>query len=138
MMTWGETVHVSLLRGRKMEQMCVRQKFISIMVTAFLETVKGGESVKAIGEQAFAKCPKLKTFKLSSKQLISIGANCFKGDKKLKSIVINKTKMLTKAGLKKSLAGSKIKTVKVAKKKVKAYKKIFTKKVCGKKVTVTK
>ena len=103
-----------------------------------LETVKGGESVKAVGEQAFAKCPKLKTFKLSSKQLISIGANCFKGDKKLKSIVINKTKMLTKAGLKKSLAGSKIKTVKVAKKKVKAYKKIFTKKVCGKKVTVTK
>ena len=103
-----------------------------------LQVVKGGASLRTIGEQAFANCPKLKTFSISSKKLSSIGANCFKGDKKLKSITLNRTAKLTKAGLKKSLAGSKIKTVKVAKKKVKAYKKIFTRKVCGRKVTVTK
>ena len=103
-----------------------------------LQIVKGGASLKTIGEQAFAKCPKLTTFKISSKKLSSIGRNCFKGDKKLKSITLNKTTKLTAAGIKKSLAGSKIKTVKVAKKKVKVYKKIFTKKVCGRKVAVTK
>ena len=51
---------------------------------------------------------------------------------------IKKTTKLTKAGVKNSLAGSSVKTVKVKKSKVKKYKKIFKKKNSGKKVKVKK
>ena len=70
-----------------------------------------------------------------------IEKNAFKGAKATKMIV--KSKYLTKASVKGSLKGSKIKTVqvkvgkkKVNKKYVKKYKKIFTKKNAGKKVKV--
>ena len=48
------------------------------------------------------------------------------------------TEKLTKAGVKGSLKGSFVKTVKVKKSKIKKYKKFFKKKNCGKKVTVKK
>ena len=64
-----------------------------------------------------------------------------KGSKATKLVV--KTMKLGKAGVKKSLLGSKIKIVKVKvgkkavnKKYIKRYRKIFTKKNAGKKVTV--
>lgn len=57
---------------------------------------------------------------------------------KLKTLNIKYTTKLTKSGVKKSLKGSKIKTVKVKKSKVKAYKKIFKKKNSGRSVRVKK
>ena len=51
---------------------------------------------------------------------------------------VKKTTKLTKSGVKNSLKGSSVKTVKVKKSKVKKYKKIFKKKNCGKKVKVKK
>ena len=68
--------------------------------------------------------------------LSKIGAYSFNGDRSLKTIYVNKTTKLSKKGVKKSLKGSKVKTVKVKKSKVRKYKKYFTKKNAGKKVTV--
>ena len=68
----------------------------------------------------------------------TIGAYSFKSDSKLKTIYIKYTTKLTKKSVKKSLKGSKVKTVKVKKSKVKKYKKFFTKKNCGRKVKVKK
>ena len=59
-------------------------------------------------------------------------------DKKLKTVKIKNTAKLTKSGVKKSLKGSYVKTVKVKKAKVKAYKKIFKKSNSGRFVTVKK
>ena len=70
--------------------------------------------------------------------LAKIGATCFTGDTKLKTLNFKYTTKLSKKGVKKSLKGSSVKTVKVKKSKVKKYKKFFTKKNCGKKVKVKK
>ena len=76
-------------------------------------------------------------------QVTAIGKNAFAASKARKIVV--KTKKLTKASVKVSLKGSKVKTVqvkvgskKVNKKYVKKYKKYFTKKNAGKKVKVSK
>ena len=103
-----------------------------------LTKVSGGAGLKTIGSYAFAKCPKLSSLKLSSKVLAKVGTYAFSGDKKLKTLYIKYTTKLTKSGVKKSLKGSKVKTVKVKKSKVKAYKKYFTKKNAGRKVKVKK
>lgn len=103
-----------------------------------LTSVSGGKGLKTIGSNAFARCPKLSSFKIYSKCLSKIGTTCFTGDKKLKTLYIKNTTKLTKKGVKKSLKGSKVKTVKVKKSKVKKYKKFFTKKNCGRKVKVKK
>ena len=103
-----------------------------------LTKVSGGAGLKSVGSYAFAKCPKLSSFKLSSKVLAKIGAYTFSGDKKLKTLYFKSTIKLTKSGVKKSLKGSKVKTVKVKKSKVKKYKKYFTKKNAGRKVKVKK
>ena len=97
-----------------------------------LEKVSGGENLKVIGQNAFARCTKLSTFVITSKVLYKIGPQAFYKDSKLKTIYIRNTTKLTKSGVKKSLKGSSVKTVKVKKSKVKAYKKYFTKKNCGK------
>ena len=103
-----------------------------------LVRVYGGLRLKTIGTKAFAGCAKLKSFTVSSAVLSKISAYTFYGDKSLKTIYVNKTTKLSKKGVKKSLKGSKIKTVKVKKSKVRKYKKIFTKKNCGRKVKVKK
>jgi uncharacterized repeat protein (TIGR02543 family) len=71
-----------------------------------------------------------------------ISKGSFKNFKNAKTLEV-KTRKLTKASVKGSLKGSKVKTVKVKvgkkktnKKYVKKYKNFFTKKNCGKKVTV--
>ena len=124
----------------------VKYKVTAIAPKAFyknkkIRKVTVGSNIITIGAQAFSKCPKLKTMTIG-KNVKKIGAKNFSGSKKLKTLTI-KTKKLTKAGVKNSLKGSKIKTVKVKvgtkkvnKKYVKKYKKFFTKKNCGKKVTV--
>ena len=103
-----------------------------------LESVTGGVGLKSIGARAFENCPNLKTFNIVSKVLWKIGPSAFNGDVLLKTLTIKKTTKLTKAGVKNSLAGSSVKTVKVKKKKVKKYKKFFKKKNSGKKVKVKK
>ena len=103
-----------------------------------LTKVSGGAGLKTIGANAFARCPKLATFVITSKVLSKIGTSAFAKDSSLKTIYIRNTVSLTKKGVKKSLKGSSVKTVKVKKSKVKKYKKYFTKKNCGKKVKVKK
>ena len=103
-----------------------------------LTSVNGGSGLKTIGANAFARCPKLSSFKIYSKCLAKIGTYAFNKDSKLKTLYIKNTSKLTKKGVKKSLKGSKVKTVKVKKSKVKKYKKYFTKKNCGRKVKVKK
>ena len=103
-----------------------------------LTKVSGGSKIKTIGSNAFARCPKLSSFNLSSKVLAKIGTYAFNKDSKLKTLYIKYTTKLTKKGVKKSLKGSKVKTVKVKKSKVRKYRKLFTKKNCGRKVKVKK
>ena len=70
-------------------------------------------------------------------KVTGINSKSFAKAKKLKTITI-KSKTLTKSGVKNSLKGSKVTTVKVPKSKYKTYKKYFTKKNCGKTVKVKK
>ena len=106
-----------------------------------LKKVTVGSNIRTIGAQAFSKCSKLKSVTIG-KNVKKIGAKNFAGSKKLKVLTVKSTK-LTKKGVKNSLKGSRIKTVKVKvgakklnKKYVKKYKKYFTKKNCGRKVKV--
>ena len=103
-----------------------------------LVSVTGGAGLKTIGSKAFANCPNLKVLTINSKVLSKIGAEAFNGDKLLTTLNIKKTTKLTKGGVKNSLAGSSVKTVKVKKSKVKKYKKIFKKKNSGRSVKVKK
>ncbi len=103
-----------------------------------LATVSGGANLRTIGSCAFARCPKLKTFVITSKALYMIGPKAFYADSRLKTVYIKKTTKLTKSGVKNSLKGSKVKTVKVRKSKIRKYKKIFKKSNSGRKVKVKK
>ena len=103
-----------------------------------LVSVTGGAGLKTIGAGAFLNCDKLKVFTINSKVLSTIGANAFYADKALLTLNIKKTTKLTKGGVKNSLAGSSVKTVKVKKSKVKKFKKFFKKKNSGKSVKVKK
>ena len=103
-----------------------------------LTKVSGGKGLKTIGANAFARCPKLSSFTISSSVLKKIGSYAFSGDSKLKTLNIKKTKKLSKSGVKNSLKGSSVKTVKVKKSKVRKYKKYFKKKNSGRKVKVKK
>lgn len=127
----------------KIKKLVIGSNITSIPANAFancpaLESVTGGSGLKMIGTQAFANCPNLKVFNITSKTLKKIGASAFSGDKALTFLQIRKTTKLTKAGVKNSLKGSSVKTVKVKKSKVKKYKKFFKTGNCGKKVTVRK
>jgi transposase-like protein len=103
-----------------------------------LVKVSGGSRLKTIGTNAFARCLKLSSFTITSSVLSKIGPTAFYKDTKLKTIYIKNTTKLTKAGVKKSVKGSSVKTVKVKKSKLKKYKKYFTKKNAGRKVKVKK
>ena len=102
-----------------------------------LVSVTGGAGVQVIGSYAFYDCKKLKTVKITSKTLKQIGGFAF-GYTAVKTLYIQNTTKLKKSGIKKCLAESSVKTVKVKKTKVSAYKKIFTKGIVKKKVTVKK
>lgn len=102
-----------------------------------LVSVTGGAGVQVIGSHAFYDCKKLKTVKVTSKTLKQIGSFAF-GYTAVKTLYIQYTTKLTKTGIKKCFAESKVTTVKVKKSKVSAYKKIFTKGIVKKKVTVKK
>ena len=95
-----------------------------------------GDNVGAVGVNAFAGNPKMKTLTLG-KGVTKLGRSIVTaGDKACKTITINSTK-LKKANVKNCFKGAKyLKTVKVPKSKVAAYKKIFTKENCGANVKV--
>ena len=121
----------------------IGSKVVSIGNNAFygcknLAKVSGRAGLKTIGTNAFARCPKLWSFVISSKVLWKIGPQAFYKDSKLKTVSVRNTTKLTKSGVKKSLKGSSVKTVRVKKSKVKKFKKYFTKKNCGRKVKVKK
>ena len=103
-----------------------------------LTKVAGGAGLKTIGTNAFARCSKLSSFVIKSKVLYKIGVNCFYKDSKLKTIYLKYTTKLTKSGVKKSLKGSKVKTVKVKKSKIRKYRKYFRKSNSGRYVKVKK
>ena len=101
----------------------------------------GGKTYKVteIKAKAFAG-KKIRTVTVG-RNVQTIGKNAFKGSKATKLVVGSMG--LSKASVKESLKGSKVKTVQVKvgkkavnKKYVKKYKKIFTKKNAGKKVRV--
>ena len=75
---------------------------------------------------------------ITSKVLNKIGQKAFYYDSKLKTIYIKNTTKLSKSGVKKSLTGSSVKTVKVKKSKVRKYKKFFKKSNSGRSVKVKK
>lgn len=104
----------------------------------YLKSVTGGAGLKTIGKFAFFNSDDLNTVKITSKKLKKIGANAFKGCKKLTTLNLPNTTMLSSSGVRKSLVGSSIKTVKVKSYKVKYYKKYFKKSNSGRKVTVKK
>lgn len=94
------------------------------------DTVKKGNyifKVTAVSKNAFKKCTKLKSVTIG-KNVTSIGANAFNGDKKLGKIFIRSTKMKT-IGKNAFKNIKKNAVIKVPKKKVKAYKKLFKKRV---------
>ena len=103
-----------------------------------LVKVSGGAGLKTIGTNAFARCSKLSTFVITSKVLYKIGVTAFYKDSKLKTLYIKNTTKLTKSGVKKSLKGSKVKTVKVKKSKIRKYRSYFKKKNSGRYVKVKK
>ena len=103
-----------------------------------LVSVSGGAGLKTIGQRAFAGCTKLSTFVIKSKVLYKIGPMAFNKDSKLKTVYIKFTTKLTKSGVKKSLTGSSVKTVKVKKSKVYKYRQFFKKSNSGRKVKVKK
>lgn len=102
--------------------------------------LKGGITnykVTAVSQKAFAGCKKLSSVTIGEK-VGKIGSKAFYGDKKLKTLKI-KSGVLTKKGVKSSLKGSSVKTVKCigkAAKKTKVYKKYFIRKNCGKTVKI--
>ena len=127
----------------KLKTLVIGSNVQSIQDKAFsgftnLVSVTGGARLKSVGARAFEKCPKLKTFNISSTALWKIGPYAFANDKNLKTVQVKKTTKLTKSGVKNSMKSSSVKTVKVKKSKLKKYKKFFTKKNAGRKVKVKK
>ena len=98
-----------------------------------------GKNISVIGKNAFKGCTKLKGITLTE-NVKSIGANAFSGDKKLATLTIVSNK-LTKKGVKNSLKGSYIKTIRlkgVAKNSYKKYCQYFKKANCGRSVKIKK
>ena len=110
----------------------------SIFSSDGLTRVTGGAGLKTIGKCAFKGCNRLTAFKITSKKLSKIGASAFSGCKKLTTLNLPNTIKLTKSGVKGSLKGSSIKTVKAKYFKVKYYRKYFSKSNSGRKVMVKK
>lgn len=100
-----------------------------------LKSVTGGAGLTMIKTAAFKGCSALTTCKITSTKLKKIGSYAFKSSG-LKTLYIQKTSKLTKAGVKKSLKGSNIKTVKVKKGKKLTYTFYFLKGNSGKGVYV--
>ncbi|MBO4680879.1 MAG: leucine-rich repeat domain-containing protein [Clostridiales bacterium] len=133
----------AFLNNQTIKSLNIGSNVLSIEDQAFsgctkLVSVIGGSRLKTIGAKTFVGCPKLKTFNITSSVLSKIGPYSFFGDGMLKTLQIKKTTKLTKAGVKNSLKGSFVKTVKVKKSKIKKYKKFFKKNNSGRKVTVKK
>jgi hypothetical protein len=103
-----------------------------------LVSVTGGSGLTSLGSKVFKGCTALTTLKITSAKLKKIGTYCFQGATHLKTLYIQKTTKLTKAGVKNSLKSCSLKTIRVKKSKVSAYKKYFVKKNSGRKVTVKK
>lgn len=98
-----------------------------------------GSNITEIGDNAFKGCLKLKSITITSKVKV-IGSNAFSGDKKLTVLTIKSGK-LTKKGVKNSLKGSSIQTIKLsgtAKNYYKKYVKYFSKSNSGKTVKIKK
>ncbi|MBR1598134.1 MAG: leucine-rich repeat domain-containing protein [Lachnospiraceae bacterium] len=88
-----------------------------------VKTVTCGKNITYIGKNAFKNCTALTSVIVNSKELKTIGANAFGGDKKLANITLKTTKLTKKSIGKNAFKGTNKKlVVKVPKSKVKAYK----------------
>lgn len=102
-----------------------------------VSSVQIGINVEKIGEQAFAKCAKLKKAVIKSTRLTEIGKKAFQKDKNLKSIDI-KSKVLKNVG-KNAFKGTNAKLkITVPKAKYKAYVKMLAKKGQSKNTVIKK
>ena len=102
-----------------------------------VSSVQIGINVEKIGEQAFAKCAKLKKAVIKSARLTEIGKKAFQKDKNLKSIDI-KSKVLKNVG-KNAFKGTNAKLkITVPKAKYKAYVKMLAKKGQSKNTVIKK
>ena len=104
-----------------------------------VKTVKGGKNVKKIGKSAFSGCKSLKSVKLSSAKITSIGAEAFSKSGKLSTIEINGNN-LKKIG-KNAFKGIKKKaSIKIKVSKKSKYKKVakLVKKAGAKKAKIKK
>lgn len=111
------------------------KKTITIPATVKIHGVS--YTVNSIASNAFSKSRNVQKIVIGS-NVKSISRNSFKGAKRLRTLVIKSAK-LTKKGVRNSLKGSKIVSIKFcgdASKKMKLYKKIFAKKNSGKKVKI--
>lgn len=100
-------------------------------------SVQIGINVEKIGEQAFAKCAKLKKAVIKSTRLTEIGKKAFQKDKNLKSIDI-KSKVLNSVG-KNAFKGTSVKLkITVPKAKYKTYAKKLAKKGQSKNAVIKK
>lgn len=101
-----------------------------------VKTVTCGKNIIYIGKNAFKNCTALTSVIVNSKELKTIGANAFGGDKKLANITLKTTKLTKKSIGKNAFKGTNKKlVVKVPKSKVKAYK-VYLKDKGNKKIKV--
>lgn len=117
----------------------IPSSIVSIGTGAFygagLTKVAGGAGLKTIGASAFKGTRSLKYFTVTSKSLSKIGSQAFYGSAVTKLTIKNTTK-LSRKGVKKSLKGSKVKTVDVKNSKKIYYGAYFVKSNSGKRVKV--
>lgn len=109
----------------------VTYKVTSIADNAFAKNKKItkviiGKNVISIGKNALRNCSKLKIVEVKSTILNRIGANTFRGDKKLSKITLKTTRLTKKSIGKNALKGTNKKlVVKIPKKMVSKYKAYF-------------
>lgn len=124
-----------------LKKLAIGSKVTTIGYGAFakcsaLVEVTGGKNVVSFGTYAFSRCGRLRSFTVTSKRLRKLGVRMFYKDGKLKVVALPKTTKLTRGGVRRSLKGSSVKTVKVAAGRKTVYGSYFKKANSGRKVTV--
>ena len=114
----------------------VNKKLKTVIISDTVKISGGKYKVIKIGDNAF-KGNKFMTKITVGSNIKSIGKNAFRGCKRLKTIKIKSTKLITKMISKKAFGGlTKVTTIKVPKRKLATYKKLFKEKGLSSKIKV--